>query len=196
MVRAARLLSHEEMEVVEELLHLADAGVTKERRTALSRGVVKALEALPAEPSADPLADVDEPLDTAGLAESVARAETEAQVAREEILRNSISVSEAAEKTGRSRQAIERLRRAGRLLGLRVGAQWRYPGWQFSSDCPGGVVPGLEEVLRTLALSPTGAAFWFLQPTERLGGHSPIELLRRFRPAPVVDLAREQSFLP
>lgn len=195
MVRAARVLLHEEMAVVEELLHLADAGISEERRTALSRGVVKALEALPAEFSSDPLAAVDEPMDAAGLTESVASAEMEAQGVREAVLRDSISASEAAEKTGRSRQAIERLRRAGRLLGLRVGAQWRYPEWQFSADSPGGVVPGLDETLRALALSPTGAAFWLLRPAERLGGHAPIELLRRFRPAPVVDLAREQSYL-
>jgi len=144
----------------------------------------------------DSLAAVDEPFETADLAESIARTEMEGWAVREEILRDSVNVSEAARQTGRSRQAIERLRRAGRLLGLRVGAQWRYPGWQFSTDSPGGVVPGLEEVLRALALSPTGAAFWLLQPAERLGGRPPIEFLRRFRPEPVVDLAREQSFLP
>ena len=144
----------------------------------------------------DPLAAVDEPLDTASLAESIARTEMEGQAVREEILRRSVSASEAAQQTGRSRQAIERLRRAGRLLGLRVGAQWRYPEWQFSADSSGGVVPGLEEVLRALALSPTGAAFWLLRPAERLGGQPPIELLRRFRPEPVVNLAREHSFLP
>jgi len=146
--------------------------------------------------TADPLAAVDEPLDTVDLAESVARTEMEGQAVREEILRDSVSVSEAAQRTGRSRQSIERLRRAGRLLGLRVGAQWRYPQWQFSADSLGGVVPGLEEVLRALALSPTGAAFWLLQPSERLGGHPPVELLRRFRSEPVVEVAREGSFLP
>jgi len=196
MVRAARLLSSEEMGVVEELLHLADAGVSSERRTALSRGVVRALEALPHERSVDPLAAVDEPLDTTGLAESVAHAEMESQAARENILRDSIDVAEAAQRTGRSRQAIERLRRSGRLLGLRVGAQWRYPDWQFSPDAASGVVPGLDEVLRALALSPTGSAFWLLKPAERLGGHPPIELLRRFQPDSVVELAREQSYLP
>jgi hypothetical protein len=197
MVRAARLLSAVEMEVVEELVHLADAGVSEERRMALSRGVVRALEAFPGESvSSDPLAPVDEPFDTVDLAESLARTEVEGQEVREEILRDAVSAAEAARRTGRSRQAIERLRRAGRLLGLRVGARWRYPGWQFSADSPGGVVPRLDEVLRHLELSPTGAAFWLLRPAERLGGRPPIELLRRFRPQPVVDLAREQSVLP
>ncbi|HET9225797.1 MAG TPA: hypothetical protein VFR31_03970 [Thermoanaerobaculia bacterium] len=88
------------------------------------------------------------------------------------------------------------MRRAGRLLALRVGSQWRYPQWQFDPDAPGGVVPGLEEILQQLSLSPTGAAFWLLQPSERLGRRPPIELLRRRRPGPVLQLAREQSYLP
>lgn len=196
MVRAARLLSRDEMAVVKELLHLADTGVPTERRSALSRGVRRALEALPEGSVLDPLAAVDEPLDTADAAESLALAEMEAQSTREAILRECISVAEAAILIGRSRQALERLRRAGRLLALRVGAQWRYPRWQFDADAPGGVLPGLEEVIQQLALSPVGAAFWLLQPSERLGGKRPVDLLRRHRPEAVVALAREQSYLP
>lgn len=196
MVRAARLLSRDEMAVVRELLHLADTGVTTERRSAVSRGVMRALEALPDEAALDPLAVVDEPLDMADAAESLALAEMEAQGTREAILQDCISVADAAHRIGRSRQVLERLRRAGRLLALRVGAQWRYPRWQFDPDAPGGVLPGFEEVLRELALSPVGAAFWLLQPSERLGGRPPIELLRRRRPEPVLELAREQSYLP
>lgn len=196
MVRAARLLSRDEMAVVKELLHLADAGVPTERRSALSRGVRRALEALPEESAADPLAAVDEPLDTAGAAESVALGEMEALATREAILRECISVADAAHRIGRSRQALERLRRAGRLLALRVGSQWQYPHWQFDPDAPGGVLPGIEDVLQQLSLSPAGAAFWLLQPSERLGGRPPIELLRRRRPDAVVQLAREQSYLP
>lgn len=195
MVRAAKLLSNEEMEIVEELLHLADAGVPSTRRSALSRGVMRALEAVPEESAPDPLAEVDGPFNASDAAESLALAEVEVQAAREAILRECISVGEAADLTGRSRQALERLRRDGRLLALRIGAQWRYPRWQFDSDAPGGVLPALDEVLRELALSPVGAAFWLLRPSEQLGGHPPIELLRRWRSEPVVELAREQNYL-
>lgn len=196
MVRAARLLSRDEMAVVRELLHLADTGATTERRSAVSRGMMRALEALPGEAALDPLAIVDEPLDMADAAESLALGEMEAQGTREAILQDCISVADAAHLIGRSRQALERLRRAGRLLALRVGAQWRYPRWQFDPDAPGGVLPGLAEVLQQLALSPVGAAFWLLQPSEPFGGRPPIELLRRRRAEPVLELAREQSFLP
>ncbi len=196
LVRAARQLSSEELGVVQEMLHLADAGVSPDRRNALSRGVVRALEAVPSDASPDPLADVDDPMSTAEAAESLTLAEMETQHARESLLRDCVSVAEAARRTGRSRQALERLRREDRLLALRIGAQWRYPSWQFDPDSPGGILPGLSDVLRHLHLSPAGAALWLLRPAERLGGAPPIELLRRHRPEPVVQWALEQGHLP
>jgi hypothetical protein len=41
-----------------------------------------------------------------------------------------------------------------------------------------------------------GTAFWLLEPYERLGGSPPIELLRRRRSEPVIQLAREHSYMP
>jgi hypothetical protein len=92
----------------------------------------------------DPLADVDEPMDAAEIAQELSLAEKEAQAAREEILRDSISLAEAARLTGRSRQELERLRRDGRLLALRGGRQWLYPHWQFDPNAPDGVLPGWQ----------------------------------------------------
>lgn len=157
---------------------------------------MRVLEATPPSAPTDPLAAVDNPLDGAAAAESIALAEMESQTLRESILKDCLDVAEAGRLTGRSRQALERLRRDGRVLALRVASRWRYPRWQFDPDAPGGIVPGLAEVLRALALSPTGAAFWLLQPSDWLGGHPPIELLRRHRPEPVIELARQLSLLP
>ena len=144
----------------------------------------------------DPLADVDEPMDAAEIARDLSLAEKEAQAAREEILRDSISSAEAARLTGRSRQALEGLRRDGRLLALRSGRQWRYPRWQFDPDAPGGVLPGLAEIVAHAGFSPSAIAFWLLQPSELLGGVPPLDLLRRHRPEPVIQLAWEQSLMP
>ncbi len=149
-----------------------------------------------APPGADPLAAVDDPLDADGAAESIALAEVESQAVRETILKDCIDAAEAGKLIGRSRQALERLRRNGRLLAMRVGSRWRYPRWQFDPDAPGGVVPGIAEVLRELSLSPTAAAFWLLQPSEALGVHPPIEWLHRHRPEPVIELARQTSLIP
>jgi hypothetical protein len=194
-LRASQALSTDELEVVMVLVQLARAGVSLQERSALSRGIVNAIKTVQ-EANRDPLADVDDSMDSTEAAEELSLAEAEAQTNREAILRNCVSAGEAARRTERSRQTIERLRRSDRLLALRVGNQWRYPAWQFEPDAPGGVVPGLEQVLRNLALSPAGAAFWLLRPAEQLGGSSPFEVLRRHQPEPVIQLAREQGLLP
>jgi hypothetical protein len=195
-VRAARTLGDAEIQFLEKLLGWIEAGVSQELRNAMSRGLARALEATPASAPEDPLAAVDDPLDAAGAAESITLAEMESQALRESILKDCLDAAEAGRLTGRSRQALERLRREGRLLALRVGSRWRYPRWQFDQDAPGGIVPGIAEVLRELSLSPTGAAFWLLQPSEWLDGHPPIEWLHRHRPEPVIELARQLSLLP
>jgi hypothetical protein len=194
-IRASQALSSEELKVVASLVDFAQTGAPLKKRSAVSRGIVSALKTIQ-EADDDPLASVDEPMSTAEAAEELALAEVEIQANRELILKDSISAAAAAELTGRSRQAIERLRRTNRLLALRSGNQWRYPRWQFEPDAPGGVLPGLGEAIQLLDLSPAGAAFWFLQPYKRLGGVPPAELLRRHRPEPVLQLAREHSYMP
>ncbi len=194
-VRASQALSKEELEVVTSLVDVAQTGAPLRKRSAVSRGLVRALRTI-WEATEDPLADVDEPMHAAEAAEEISLAEAESQARREAILKESITAAEAAELTGRSRQALERLRRQGRLLALRKGKQWRYPRWQFDGDAPGGVLPGMEEVLRTLDLSPLGTAFWLLEPYEQLGGSPPIKLLRAHRTEPVLQLAREHSYMP
>ena len=194
-VRASQALSTEELKVVASLVDFAQTGASMKKRSAVSRGIVSALRTLQ-EGKDDPLAEIDEPMSTAEAAAELSLAEAEVQANRERLLKDSLSASEAAALIGRSRQAIERLRRADRLLALRAGNQWRYPHWQFEPDAAGGVLPGLKEILRMLHLSAAGAAFWLLKPAKRIGGVPPIELLRRHDPEPVLQLAREQSYMP
>jgi hypothetical protein len=194
-VQASQTFSNDELKVMKSLVEYARGGTPMNRRSALSRGIQSAIKTFP-KTEDDPLAAVDDPMTAEEAATEVALAEAQMQVNRQRLLKGALSVAEAAEITGRSRQVLERLRREGRLLALREGSQWRYPRWQFEPDAPGGVLPGLEEILRILHLSPAGAAFWLLKPAERLGGAPPIELLRRHRPEPAIQLARDQSFMP
>jgi hypothetical protein len=194
-VRASQALSKDELEVVVSLVDFAQTGAPLKKRSAVSRGLVRAIRTM-RETKDGPLIEVDDPMDAAEAAEEVARAETEIQAHRETFLKECVSADEAAEAAGRSRQALERLRRANRLLALRVGNQWRYPRWQFEPDAPGGILPGLEDVLSRLHLSPPGAAFWLFRPNDQLEGSPPIELLRRRHPEPVVQLAWEYSLMP
>lgn len=194
-VHAAQVLSRAEFEVVEELLTLTTAGMPPERRSDLCQGLVQALESLQETEGEDPLSEVDEPLGSREALETLYRATKESRAIREQLLGDSISVAEAAELTGRSRQALERQRRSGRLLALRRRNQWRYPRWQFDPDMPGGVVQGLAEILGALGLSPVGAAFWLSQPREELDGKPPIVFLHQRRTELVLALAREQGHM-
>jgi hypothetical protein len=61
-----------------------------------------------------------------------------------------LSGAQVADLLGLSRQAVDKRRRAGRLLGLSTGRRGIvYPAWQFTE---GGVLPGLEEVLADLPI--------------------------------------------
>jgi hypothetical protein len=78
-----------------------------------------------------------------------------------------------------TRQAVDKRRRAGRLIALDTGRRgYAYPAWQFAPA--GGLLPGLEATLAEL-VDEDGwmRAAFMLGPNTRLGGESPLALLRR-----------------
>src|SRR5947207_2787926 len=93
------------------------------RRAAAIAGLASAFAAVTERPLIDPLADVDEPLDLEESAATAALAAAEASEVRETLLAQSVNAEEAARFTARTRQALERMRRAGRALALRDGSQ-------------------------------------------------------------------------
>jgi hypothetical protein len=99
-----------------------------------------------------------------------------------------LTSAQAAEHLGITRQMVERRRRVGRLLAISTGRHgYRYPAWQFEDS---GVLPGLEDVLKTLA----GHDSWmqvvfFVSKNERLGGETPVEALKAKKLDSVLDAA-------
>lgn len=194
MARLAQTRDPEVLGFVEKFLTL-----TKEkglRARALVGGLTEAMMAVARASGRDPLSAVDDSLLPAPEASrAVALAEAEAAEARRALLAECVGAEEAARLARRSRQALERFRRAGRVLALREGNQWRYPRWQFDPDAPGGAVPGLREVLAELRLSPVGAGYWLTRRHERLKA-PPIELLRARRLEAALQAAREHGQRP
>ncbi|MBI3969894.1 MAG: hypothetical protein HY332_01275 [Chloroflexi bacterium] len=84
---------------------------------------------------------------------------------------------------GISRQAVDKRRRAGKLLAVQTGRRgYIYPAWQFDARALGGVLPGLELVLADLGVrGPWTRLSWFLTRDVRLGGARPLDALRRGR---------------
>lgn len=90
---------------------------------------------------------------------------------------------------GISPQAVNKRRKAGRLLGLPVGEnRYRYPVWQVEA---GRVLPGFEEVLAVFGVEdPWMRAAFFLGGNTRLGGKRPLDELKESNVETVKDAAR------
>lgn len=185
----------EEMALIRDILRPWES---EDRRRRLALGLRDAVRSFweRVEDGDDPLAGIDEPLEESEAVAAVAWADLEARTNRAALLDESIDAVEAGRRTNRTRQAVERQRRDGRVLALREGRQWRYPAWQFDADGPGGLLPGLPEVIDKLRMSPAAAALWLSSPRPQLDDDVPIERLRRRDIEPVIALAESQGHWP
>ena len=89
-----------------------------------------------------------------------------------------LSAEQTAEVLGISRQAVDKRRRQGRLIGLtRGGRGYAYPAWQFEN---GRTLPNLEKVLEVLCKDdPWMQMAFFVNVNDRLNGKSPLDALRQ-----------------
>lgn len=109
---------------------------------------------------------------------------------RREALAGALTAPQVAELLGASRQTPhDRVKRGALLAIMDRGAQ-RFPAWQFDATAPGGVVPGLPEVLKALRVAPLVKLSWLTHSSRDLGGETPLAALRRGEVDRVVAIAR------
>ncbi|NBJ13679.1 Rv2175c family DNA-binding protein [Microvirga arsenatis] len=90
-----------------------------------------------------------------------------------------------------TRQAIEKRRKAGTIIAVRTGDDYRYPACQFTQD---GMVEGLDMVLKEMPVRADWMRLeWLLTPDEALDGLSPLEALKKGQLEDVLDVARAQG---
>ncbi|MCA9523378.1 MAG: hypothetical protein KC609_20530 [Myxococcales bacterium] len=101
----------------------------------------------------------------------------------------SLGVDDVAELLRISRQAVDKRRRAGKLLGVQAGRRgYAYPAWQFAAN---GTLPGLEAVLGELSEHDAWMKVaFFLSENARLEGRRPLDGLREGETARVRQAAR------
>ena len=120
------------------LAHLSPSALRRLTRAPLEEGVLLAAVMSPAM------------LDRFGHASPLMGAQLRGVDARRRMLEAEggvLSPEEAGHLLGVTRQAVDKQRRAGRLLAVNVGRRWRYPAWQFAN---GSVVAGIPETLVAL----------------------------------------------
>ncbi|MDQ6674542.1 MAG: Lrp/AsnC family transcriptional regulator [Chloroflexota bacterium] len=97
-----------------------------------------------------------------------------------------LTVAQVAKRLGISKQAVDKRRRARKLVALETSRGFLYPTWQFADA---RVLPGLEAVLAVLEVAPWTQASWFLTGDRRLGDGRPLDALRRGEVQHVVGAA-------
>jgi hypothetical protein len=97
-----------------------------------------------------------------------------------------LSSDEAAKVLCISREAINKRRQQGKLIGLPAGRSYRYPVWQFQD---GKTLTGLETVLQAIKVQdPWMQVAWMLNSNLRLG-QRPLDALRFGEIEPVEQVA-------
>lgn len=111
--------------------------------------------------------------------------------ARQQLLEaegGTLAADEVAKLLSISRQAVDKRRRSGRLLGVTRGRRgYAYPAWQFSEH---GTLADLEPVLKVLRHhDPWMQIAFMLNANTRLDGSTPLSELRKRRTDAVLEAA-------
>jgi hypothetical protein len=86
-----------------------------------------------------------------------------------------------------SRQAVDKRRKAGKLIAVPAGQDYVYPACQFTDE---GIVPGLDKSLEAMPIrDPWMRLEWLLTEDDALEGMSPLAALKSGAIRQVVELA-------
>jgi hypothetical protein len=141
------------------------------------------------QPEREPLAAAwgSEPSDEE-LADARCVGEGAEQAALDDALDGALTREMAANRIGVTPQAVSERRKAGKLVGLRRGREWRFPAWQFADD---GTLPALDELIDAWPGTPLALSTWAVTPSPDLDGRTPAQALAvRGGVERVLDLAR------
>ena len=109
---------------------------------------------------------------------------------RRHVAANAISRDEAAELLGVSPQSVTARLSSRKLIGIKVGREWRLPTWQFDPDDPTGVLPDLDTLQAEFPGGAVSLSRWMVLSRPEFDGRSAREEMVRYGSARVLDLAR------
>jgi signal recognition particle subunit SEC65 len=109
---------------------------------------------------------------------------------RQQLAANGISRDDAAEILGVTAQSVTAKLASGKLIGLKVGREWRVPTWQFDPDVATGVLPDLDTLQAVFPGGPVSLSRWMLRSQPEFDGRNAREEMILHGSTPVIELAQ------
>lgn len=109
---------------------------------------------------------------------------------RRQLAAESISRDEAAELLGVTPQSVTAKLAAGKLVGIKVGREWRLPLWQFDPDNHSGVLPDLDSLQSVFPGGAVSLSRWMQRAQPEFDGRPPLVEMALHGSAPVIALAQ------
>ncbi|ORB89300.1 antitoxin Xre/MbcA/ParS toxin-binding domain-containing protein [Mycobacterium persicum] len=128
--------------------------------------------------------------DSMTAAEAVVADLTEQFAQRRDLAANSIGREAAAKLLGISPQSVTDKLESRKLVGIKVGREWRLPRWQFDPDNTTGTLPELNLLQAAFPGGPVSLSRWMMRPNPEFEGRTPREETIAHGSASVIDVAR------
>jgi hypothetical protein len=109
---------------------------------------------------------------------------------RHQLAADGISRDATAELLGITAQSVTAKLAARKLVGIKLGREWRLPAWQFDPDVPTGVLPDLDTLQAVFPGGPVSLSQWMLRAQPEFGGRSAREEMIVHGSTPVIELAQ------
>jgi hypothetical protein len=111
-------------------------------------------------------------------------------VQRRQLAENGISRDDTGALLGITAQSVTAKLVSRKLVGIKVGREWRLPTWQFDPDVPTGVLPDLDVLQAVFPGGPVSLSRWMLKTQPEFDGRNPREEMIVHGSTPVIELAQ------
>jgi hypothetical protein len=109
---------------------------------------------------------------------------------RQQLAANGVSRHDAAALLGITTQSVTAKLASRKLVGIKLGREWRLPAWQFDPDVAAGVLPDLDALQAVFPGGPVSLSQWMLRAQPEFDGRNAREEMILHGSAPVIGLAR------
>ncbi|BBZ41368.1 hypothetical protein MCNS_44310 [Mycobacterium conspicuum] len=128
--------------------------------------------------------------DSVAAAEAIVADLTDQFAQRRDLAANSFSRDAAAKLLGVSSQSVTDRLESRKLVGIKVGREWRLPRWQFDPDSTTGVLSDLDVLQAAFPGGPVSLSRWIMRPHPEFGGRTPREEAVTRGSQSVINVAR------